>query len=688
MAFRTALLVCLVALATPAQVSSSVAANPMRRVVTMLQNIVKKCEADVDSAKDLHEKFLCQCKTETASLSAAIETAETNGADAAAAAKEGAAQKAQLESDLAQHKADRTGAKEAMASATSIREKEAGTFAAYKAEAEANIEAIRKAVAAIEKGAAGSFLQTSSAEALRNLVQNSKSMDDSARSALTSFLADGEESDASGEILGVLKQLGDEMSADLADTTSTENASIKSYDDLIAAKKKEVETLNASIEDKLTRVGELGVKLAELGGAGGDAADALEDNKKFLADLTAKCKTAQADYDAASKERADELAALGDTIKMLNDDDALELFKKTLPSAASSFLQVQVRESELRSQARAILRASGSTRFDFIGLALHGQKMGMGKVVTMIDEMVAQLKQEQKDDDKKKEYCEKELDTSDDKKKALEQDVSDNEKAMADAEESLADLAQEIRDVKTSIRQLDQSVAEATQQRKEENTAFQRLMASNTAAKELIGMAKNRLNKFYNPKLYKAPPKRELTEAERIAVNNGETLAPTPAPGGIAGTGITVLAQKKSEESGGVMALMDLLVADLDKEMTIAETNEKDAQADYEKASSDASKKRADDSKTLEDKEGALADTEAAHQGHKDDHTSNSKELQETNKYIAGLHGECDWLLQNFEQRVEARAGEVDALKKAKAVLSGADFSLLQTSARHLRGHM
>merc|ERR1719316_1338525 len=150
----------------------------------------------------------------------------------------------------------------------------------------------------------------------------------------------------------------------------------------------------------------------------------------------------------------------------------------------------------------------------------------------------------------------------------------------------------------------------------------------------------------------------------------GETLAPTPAPGGIAGTGISAL-QKKTEESAGVMKLMDMLVAELDKEMTVAETNEKDAQADYEKANADAAKKRGDDSKTLEDKEAAKADTEAALQSHKDDHTSNSKELRETNEYIAGLHGECDWLVQNFEQRKEARAGEIDALGKAKAVLSG-----------------
>merc|ERR1719456_1958749 len=119
-------------------------------------------------------------------------------------------------------------------------------------------------------------------------------------------------------------------------------------------------------------------------------------------------------------------------------------------------------------------------------------------------------------------------------------------------------------------------------------------MASDNAAKELIKFAKNRMNKFYNPKLYKPPPKRELTEEERITLNMGGTLAPTNPPAGIAGTGIGLVQahdapppppeapgaySKKSEESGGVLAMMDMMVKDLEKEIGAAELEEKDSQA-------------------------------------------------------------------------------------------------------------
>merc|ERR1712160_124581 len=115
------------------------------------------------------------------------------------------------------------------------------------------------------------------------------------------------------------------------------------------------------------------------------------------------------------------------------------------------------------------------------------------------------LKTEQADDDNKKEYCEIQADSLDDKKKGLERTVSDAEKAIEDAKESISTLASEVKALEDGIKALDKSTAEATEQRKEENSDFTGLIAQDTAAKEILGMAKNRLHKFYNPKLYAAP---------------------------------------------------------------------------------------------------------------------------------------------------------------------------------------
>jgi len=432
----------------------------------------------------------------------------------------------------------------------------------------------------------------------------------------------------------------------------------------------------------------------------GDTGEALLEDKKFVADLEKNCAEKQALFDENVKMRGGELAALADTIKVLNDDDALELFKKTLPGA-SSFLQEQVTQSDMANKAYALLsaaqKAAKNPKLDFIALAVKGKKAGFEKIIKLIDDLSAELKKEQVDDESKMEYCEAQFDQADDKKKATEGSISDLEKAIADAEGNIVTLKEEIDALGDGIRSLDKSVVEATEQRQEESSDHTSLMASNTAAKQLLDFAKNRLNKFYNPKLYKAPPKRELTDEDRATLAAGGTLAPTEAPGGIAGTGVTVLAQKadpgpppaapkefkkKGEESNGIIAMIDLLIKDLDKEMTESEFTEKDAQGDYKTFMSDSASKRAEDSKMLTDKEGTKADLQASLQENGAAKDSAVKELMATEEYISSLHADCDWLIKYFDIRKEARTNEIDAMQKAKAVLSGADYSLLQTKAK------
>jgi len=295
--------------------------------------------------------------------------------------------------------------------------------------------------------------------------------------------------------------------------------------------------------------------------------------------------------------------------------------------------------------------------------------------------MVATLKKEQQDDDSKKEYCTTELDTSDDKKKSLEKTISDTNAAIEVAKEAIATLTDEIAELIASIKALDKMVAEATEQRKEENADYKQLMSDDTAAKELLKMALNRLNKFYNPRMYQPEAKKERSTMNAISEdmafvqisshNNGK-VAPPPPPETFGAY------SKKSEEHGGVVQMIGLLIADLDKEMTEAETTEKDSQADYEALMKDSAEKRAQDSKTLSDKEGDKASTEGELEAHKDTLKEASQDLGATLKYIHDLHMECDWLLKYFDVRKEMRASEQDALGKARAVLSGADYSLLQ----------
>jgi len=674
------------------------AANPIRRVVSMLQGMQKKISAEAEKEKELFDKYMCYCKNAGGTLQGSIDAANDKVPQVESQLKEAESSKVQFEQEVKDHQAARADAKASMAKATAIREKEAAEFAHEKAEYDGNIGQLSGAIDAIEKGMSG-FLQTGTAQMVRRLALSSSNLSNFDRQMLMSFLS-GSQTEGyvpkSGDITGILKQMKDTMVKDLTDLTETEKSAVATYGELMAAKTKEVAANTKSIESKSKRVGELGVSIAEMKIDLDDTTAALLEDKKFLANMDETCAAKKKEWGEITKARGEELVALGETIKILNDDDALELFKKTLPSP--SFVQINTNYARIRDKALSLLQKlqqnppqSHRAHLDLISLALSGKKVSFDKVIKMIDNMVGILGKEQADDDNKKEYCEKQFDFADDKKKGLQQDLKDLETTIDDSTETIATLTEEIKALSAGIVALDKDVAESTETRKEEHADFTDLMTNDAAAKQLLGLARNRLNKYYNPKLYKPPPKRELSEEERIASNfafvqirqhRGQgDAAPPPPPESFKAY------SKKGEESGGVIGMLDLLEADLDKEMTEAETGEKNAQAEYEKFMSDAAEKRATDSKDLTDKEGYKAEAEGDLETAKEGKTAKVKELMATEKYISSLHAECDWLISNYDLRKNARAGEVESLKTAKAVLSGADFSFVQTQIR-LRGNL
>merc|ERR1719210_461300 len=367
--------------------------------------------------------------------------------------------------------------------------------------------------------------------------------------------------------------------------------------------------------------------------------------------------------------------------------------KKTLPGSAS-FMQVSVTHRDVVARAVSVLHNSQHKkdyRVDAILLALRGKTVDFSKVIEMIDNMVSLLGKEQGDDDAKLEQCKTDLDLAEDKKKELERSISLLDKRIDDDKSAIATLTEEIDALVAGVKALDKEVTERTDVRKEENSDFITAMAQHRTAHELLSFAKNRMNKFYNPKLYKPAPKREMSEEERLTVNFGGTLAPTAAPAGIAGTGISFVQinkaapppppetwgaySKASEAGNGVISMMDLLLKDLDTEMTEMQVTEQQAQEEYEEFMADAAAKRVADSKSITDKAAVKADTSADLEDAKSDHKTTVSALMANDKATMALHSSCDWLMQYYDVRKEARTGEIGSLKNAKAVLSGANYS-------------
>merc|ERR1719446_1572605 len=285
----------------------------------------------------------------------------------------------------------------------------------------------------------------------------------------------------------------------------------------------------------------------------------------------------------------------------------------------------------------------------------------------MIDGMTTVLKEEQKNDDSQKAFCDKDLAASETEKKETEEAIASSEAFIEETTASSETTSEEIATLQKDIKALDKAVAEATEQRKEEHSDFLTFQTQTDAALQLIEKAKNRLFKFYRPDLHKEEPRRELTEEERIAVSAG---APDPRDaeeampkGGIAGTGITAFVQirgdaapppppetwgayqKKDGKSNGVIALMDMLVKELNGDLTEAKHDEETAQKDYERLMSDSQASRAQNVEGITDKEAAKADMDV-----------------KVKQYIATLHSQCDFLVENYDLRKAARSNELDSL--------------------------
>merc|ERR1719265_2224832 len=295
-------------------------------------------------------------------------------------------------------------------------------------------------------------------------------------------------------------------------------------------------------------------------------------------------------------------------------------------------------------------------------------------VTKMIDDMVVLLGKQQKEDEKQKTYCEDEFEKAADEEAASKTKLAQTDAKLAELTDTIGTLMEEISALTASIEALDKSVADATEQRKEEHAAYVEQMQMSQAAMGLVEKAKNRMQKFYNPSLYKAPPKTEMTMEEKT-IQAGTfaqvhmRVAPPPAPELPSGP------LQKNAKSAGVIGMMDTIIKDLEDDMKEMEYAEKTAQKDYAELMADSQETRAGDSKALTGKQSTKAEKENELMTTKEIRSATATDLKQVQTVISDLHAACDFIMQNFDLRKTARTDEIEGLKNAKAVLSGASFS-------------
>lgn len=216
----------------------------------------------------------------------------------------------------------------------------------------------------------------------------------------------------------------------------------------------------------------------------------------------------------------------------------------------------------------------------------------------------------------------------------------------------------------------------------------------NTAAVQLIEKAKNILHKYYNPQLHKAANQREMTEEERIVAGAGGDVGDLTVRTEIAGTSQTTSIgfiqlskasqpslpdapetwtgdrKNKGGKSNSVLALMDMLKGDIEKDTQAAQHEEETAARDYNTLMESTAKEQATWGKAIVDANSAKAELEEQHNKSDTDRRVAEETLEELRTELADLHADCDFIIAHFEERAMARETEMEGLIQAKTILS------------------
>jgi len=434
-----------------------------------------------------------------------------------------------------------------------------------------------------------------------------------------------------------------------------------SYQGLRAAKTDEINAAIKAKEGKESSLAETQSQAAQAQEDTQATKDALSEDEQFLVGLDKNCKQNDEDFESRMKMRQEELTAISQTITILTQDEARDLFGKTLSFLQTSSVNAGGAHQKKVDQAvkRIMTIAKKHKNWMLASLAVHVGLDAFTKVKEVMDKMIAELKVQQKEEVEKKDYCTKNLDVTEDDISEKTHFKEDLEGKHMGLENTIESLKMDVDALKKEIADMQIALKRAGEDRKAENLVFQQSVADQRGTITVLAKAKDRLMMFYNASLVQ-----ESNQEPNATEPGAAVQAPPPKPADY----------QKSGGGGGVIQLLEKIMQDASREEAALLKNEQSSQAAYEELTKDsnsaiASYQNAVIEKTqlLEQSAAEKSETEAAL-------LSNDEELAHLTDTLKAYHLDCDWILKYFDTRQQARTEEIEAVQEAKAILSGADF--------------
>jgi hypothetical protein len=369
--------------------------------------------------------------------------------------------------------------------------------------------------------------------------------------------------------------------------------------------------------------------------------------------LKETCQMTDQEWEERQKSRAEEVKAVSEALAILSSDDAHDTFTKTF-----NFVQTKMETTEHknREKASALLfkaaKVNGNPRL--AALAARVRLDAFTKVKAAIDDMIAALLKEKADEIKHKDFCTEGLNTNERESELKARDISELEAEISDLTTTIDELTKSIATLESEIAEMQTQLKRAGEDREMENKDFQTTVADQRETKALLKKAYDVLAAVFAKKFLQMSSKQE-------------PAGPPPPPG--------FKEYKQSSGAGGVMGMLEQIMRDTETLEAEAIKAETDAQKAYEEYVKDTNgsieEKTRDITNKTEEKASKEADKVAAEEA-KETAMNEQQQLMNEN---ADLHKSCDFTLKNFEIRQTARDQEVEALRQAKAILSGAKFS-------------
>merc|ERR1719398_131352 len=465
----------------------------------------------------------------------------------------------------------------------------------------------------------------------------------------------------SGEIFGILKQMKETFESNLSASQKEEMANQKAYEDLKAAKEDEIKAGQDQVDTKTQELADTDEKNAQAKQDIEDTKNSLSSDEQFLMMLKEKCSMTDAEWEERQKTRQLEMEAVSKALAVLSTDDAHDLFTKTFNP---SLLQKEnAMHSERRAQASKLLSAVAKKFRNprLATLAVRVRLDAFTRVKKAIDDMVAQLLKEKEDEIKHKDFCVEEFNTNELQTEKKEREKQDLTAKIEDLELTIKQLTEAIDQLKAEVAEMQVQLKRAGEDREKENKEFQMTAADQRATQKLLTAALNILKGFYEKKA-----KAALLQTEQPA-------GPPPPPG--------FEAYKKNAAAPGVMGMIQQIINDAKAMEAETIRSEEDAQKAYEDFVKDTNASIEAKSKDIVNKSESKAKAEADLVEANKNKEAVMLELEQLSNYKAELHQSCDFVMKNFEIRQTARDEEIEALKQAKAILSGAKFEAFLQAA-------